>query len=58
MIFKKKIAEINERLKFANSYEEWKSIASEYDNLSEVQEKLDQVYSPYYDFEYIEGLKN
>lgn len=58
MIFKKKITEIKKKLNTARSYDEWKYIAGEYDGLPEIQENLHQVYSPYYDYEYIEGLKS
>lgn len=58
MVFKKKISTINKKLKNARNYDEWKAIAEEHDALPEIQEKLNTVYSPYYDYEYIEELKN
>lgn len=56
--FQKKIKEIHKKLKHAKNYEEWKAIADEHDALPQIQESLNTVYSPYYDYEYIEGLKN
>ena len=53
MSFKKTIKEIDKKLKLARNYEEWKEIAEEHDSLPEIQEKINSVYSPYYDYIYI-----
>ena len=58
MTFKKKIKEIDAKLRLARSYDEWKSIADEHDALPQIQESLNNVYSAYYDYAYIEELKN
>lgn len=50
MSFKKKIKEINKKLRLARSYGEWKAIADEHDALPQIQEKLNNVYCPYYDY--------
>jgi hypothetical protein len=58
MVFKNKINTINNKLKAARNYEEWSAIAQEHDALPQIHESLNTVYSPYYDYEYIEELKN
>lgn len=58
MAFRKKIKAIDKKLKLARDYNEWKALANQYDALPEIQQSLNTVYSPYYDYEYIEGLKS
>ena len=40
----------------AENYEQWKSISSHYDQLPPVQQLVNEVYSPYYDYEYLQAL--
>lgn len=56
--FHKNVKHIHARMGRAKDYDEWKRLADEYDSLPQVQELLNTVYSPFYDYEYIEGLKN
>lgn len=40
----------------AQTYKEWKSIAEQHDQLGVVQQQINEVYSPYYDYEYVQEL--
>lgn len=53
---KKKIEAISKRMRQAKDYNEWRREAEEYDRLPAIQEKIHQVYSPYYDYKYIQEL--
>lgn len=40
----------------AENYSSWKTLAEQYDQLSNVQAQINEVYSPYYDYEYMQEL--
>lgn len=40
----------------AQDYHTWKSISEQYDQLGVVQQQINEVYSPYYDYEYLQEL--
>lgn len=38
----------------SNSYQEWKRVSCLYDKLPVVEQQVGEVYSPYYDYEYLQ----
>lgn len=40
----------------AQDYKTWKTISEQYDQLGVIQQQINEVYSPYYDYEYLQEL--
>lgn len=40
----------------AENYPDWRSLADQYDQLPPVEQQINEVYSPYYDYEYMQEL--
>lgn len=40
----------------AQTYQSWKTLSEQYDQLGVVQQQINEVYSPYYDYEYVQEL--
>jgi hypothetical protein len=40
----------------AENYQDWRSLADQYDQLPPVEQQINEVYSPYYDYEYMQEL--
>jgi Domain of unknown function (DUF3336) len=53
---KKKMAEIKFLMQKASNYSSWRSLAQQYDQLAVVEAQVNEVYSPYYDYEYLQEL--
>ena len=53
---KSKMTDIKLLMQRANSYSSWRSLAQQYDQLPVVEAQVNEVYSPYYDYEYLQEL--
>lgn len=53
---REKMTTIKSFMSKAQTYQSWKSISEQYDQLGVVQQQINEVYSPYYDYEYIQEL--
>ncbi len=53
---KRRVEEIRKELDRAEDYQTWRIIAQKFDDLPSVQEQINEVYSPYYDYSYIQEL--
>lgn len=40
----------------AENYSSWHTLAQQYDLLPSVEQQINEVYSPYYDYEYLQEL--
>jgi NTE family protein len=52
----KKMKEIKSFMQKADNYSSWKSLAQQYDQLPNIKAQINEVYSPYYDYEYLQVL--
>ena len=53
---KEKMVAIKSIMSKAQNYKNWKSISEHYDKLRVVTQQINEVYSPYYDYEYLQEL--
>lgn len=53
---KEQMIQIKTAMAKANSYQEWRRVSTLYDRLPIVEQQVGEVYSPYYDYEYLQEL--
>jgi TAG lipase/lysophosphatidylethanolamine acyltransferase len=53
---REKMATIKSFMGKAQTYQSWKTLSEQYDQLGVVQQQINEVYSPYYDYEYVQEL--
>jgi hypothetical protein len=53
---KEQMLQIKAAMGKANSYQDWRRVSTLYDQLPIVEQQVGEVYSPYYDYEYLQEL--